>query len=364
MSYTFSVEATQPPRYEDALAATACNLETGNDDDDDFRGPWQEGHIVPVWQHGVTTRAIELAWEEGIFSARILAIACAEDYNIALDIICAVAEKEQTEVEPEDGEPFAPRNREAHFGANWIDSRVDSMVSAVLAQARQTRSKMSVLPGPPRDFHIGPRVLAAIDTRSSGTERDALFEKMRAVLYPDDERYYTASIMAVTLDDDSEITLSAFGPGLGYLLPDVHLIALVAEPEVFLPREALLELLSERQFAWLDDDWLRVEPVDDADWDAFVERARPLGQELGGDAGDDDLGETDADWNDNDEDTDDSHDEDTGDEGTEDGARSGPTPKRQPPDSLTSDSEQSGSPIVLYIAIALFITLIAYFAAC
>ena len=283
MSYSFYVHLDAPPTYEDALAG-AADLETSEGPADELAGPWKDGHLLAVWQHGVSTRPIELAWERGAFSARILACSCAEDYAIALDVVCAVADQAGVEIESEEGVTFAPKDREEHYGRAWIEPHVRSMVTMIAAGvgSPEERDQVATMPGPTRDFHIGPRVrseLAAIDDHDALA--DALFAKMRAVFYPDEERYYGATIMGLRLDDGAEITVTALGPGVGYVLPPVEYLAIIDEPPFEIPFAALPELLGEDAITWIDDETPRFEAIDGAAWDDFVARARERAVDLG-----------------------------------------------------------------------------------
>ncbi|MCA9609637.1 MAG: hypothetical protein KC619_28760 [Myxococcales bacterium] len=272
MSYSFYVEAGAPPEYRDVLEALP-EVETSSGPAEELEGPWEPGHVLAVWTRGWSTRPVELAWSDGTFSARILACACAEDYDLALDAVCHVADMIGAEVESEEGVRFAPDARTEHYGADWILPHVSSMVTTVIAHARETDGWVT-MPGTTRDFHIGPRLAEEIGKGSAHAQEEALFARMRALFYPDEERLYAANVLSVTLDDGSHFTTTALAPGVGYVFPPVDYLTILATDPFEIPFAALPEIVGEDEVVWMDEACPSIAAIDDDEWDAFEAKAR------------------------------------------------------------------------------------------
>ncbi len=266
VSYSFYVELGETPRYEDVFGASSVELETGDGYADELVGRWEAGHVLPVWRPGISTRPIELAFEGGRFSMRLLACSCPEDYRLGLDLVCAVAERAGVEVESEEGVRFAPEERDAHYGDDWIQQHVDSMVSAVLAQVRGFEGQMT-LPGTTCDFHIGPRFAATLD------DGDALFAAMRARFYPNEEEVYVANALCITLDDGSSFTTTALAPGAAYVFPQVDYLTVFGQEPFAIPFDALEEILGADAITWVDEVTSRIDAIEGDAWEAFEKEA-------------------------------------------------------------------------------------------
>lgn len=272
MSYSFYVDAGRAPRYEDVLGALP-DLDTPAGDVEELEGPWEPGHVLAVWRPGVSTRPVELAFEGSTFSARVLACSCAEDYELALDAVCHVARTVGAEVESEEGVRFAPSDRGAHYGRAWIDPHVASMVTTVLAQAADADGYLT-MPGPTRDFHVGPRVAGEIGDGSPEAQRDALFAKMRALFYPDPEEVYAANVLSVTTDDGTRFTTTALAPGVSYLFPPVDYLTILGRDPFEIRFASLPEVVGEDRVTWMDEVCPAIEAVGEDDWPAMEARAR------------------------------------------------------------------------------------------
>lgn len=287
MSYSFYVECPRAPTYESVLRSFAFELDTDEGFADELEGPWEEGHILAVWQHGVSTRPIELAWQERKFSARILACSCGEDYDLALDAVCFVAEDMGAEVESEEGVRFTPATVDEHYGPEWIDEHVDSMVSYIVRHDEYQGTEHSTMPGTTADFHVGRRVTAEL--RAAEDPAALLFDKMRARFYPDEERYYRANVLAVTKDDGTELTATALMPGVGYVFPPVQYFTVLADPPFEMPFEALEMALGADAITWMDEVSPRIEAIGPDAWPAFEAEARKHATDMlgigGGDGG-------------------------------------------------------------------------------
>ncbi len=105
---------------------------------------------------------------------------------------------------------------------------------------------------------------------------ERLFTKIRQVRYFDDEEYFQATKMQLERKDgEPAVTVAIWGEGVSYLLPNVKLLAIVSDPPIFVPAEAVWELAGANCRA-LDDANVLVESIEGDEWLALIERARLL----------------------------------------------------------------------------------------
>ncbi len=273
MSHSFYVELGSAPAYEEVLAALG-EIETAAGDPADLDGPWEAGHVLQVWRPGVSTRAVELAFEEGRFSARVLACSCREDYALALDAVCRVAAAAGAEIESEEGLRFAPAARDEAHGPEWIERHVGSMVDAVLVQARDLEGDWLSMRGPTREFHLGPRLAGEILSAPREAQRGLLFDKMRALFYPDEEELYAANALSVSAPGGKPFTTTALAPGVPYVFPPVDYLTILGSEPFEIPFDALIEVLGPDAITWMDEACPRIAAIEPEDFPAFEERAR------------------------------------------------------------------------------------------
>ena len=268
----YSFYAQTPPPSLAVLRSWPGGLLCEEVGEDGFAGPMQDGQILHVYQPGVTTRSVELAYERGAFQARVMTLACHADYKIALHLTCAVARAAGTPVESEEGVQFAPEDVDDHYGDAWIDDHVQRLVGSTVAIVRDHGEV--VMSGAHCSVHLdGPtldRVLRGATTPAHQAE--ALFTLFRDVSHPD-EAWFKASVMSVSLKDGAAVTLVVLGPGVQVQLPRAQLLALVTDENLLVPWSLLGELVGDR-LSWVDAATARVLPIPDAEWPALLARAR------------------------------------------------------------------------------------------
>ncbi|HBP19255.1 MAG TPA: hypothetical protein DEA08_15885, partial [Planctomycetes bacterium] len=272
MSFSFYVTAYAPP--------AARLLIEQVDDHGDLRvaeeiqdGPWEEGFAYHLHREGVSTRGVELCWENDQLQVRLLTLASPEDWELAFRVLEEAAAED--EVRGENGES-APASQVRETFASLCELSNEGG-TAFLVDRIQSEEAVLTLPGPVRAFCIGPRLLGELE---GAGERDELTQrilgKIREVQYTREARdYYCASVLQASVDDELAFTLTAFGPGVRYLLPEVQFVALVTEEdeELFLDHDSFLGLLS-GWARYLDERQVFVEPLSGPNWERFLAAAR------------------------------------------------------------------------------------------
>lgn len=244
-------------------------------------GRFQDGEVLHVYRHGVTTRSVEIAYEHGAFSARVLTLACAEDYRIALHLVCEAARRVGGQVESEEGVRFAPDEVDAHYGPAWIAQHIAQLVDMTALMARE-HGEISML-GAGAQIHLDPatldRVFAGIEEPLARAE--ALFALFREVNYPP-QPYYPANPLRLSLQDGSAQTLVSCAPTVAYQFPRADVAAVQAgEGMMLIPWESFCEIA---RVVPVDAATVRMEAVTEAQWPALLERLRPHRLDQGGEA--------------------------------------------------------------------------------
>ena len=272
MSYSFYVRAPRP-RWSIVDALSLPDLRCVEDAPTDRDAQWPAGYFH-FYREGISTRSVEVAWEDGTFSARVMTCSAGEEYELALSLACVIARAAGSQVEPEEGGSFSPDDALRVFGAEWVEQMVASGFRALSAIAE--REGEVQLSGPRRPFVMGPRTLRELRAGASET----LFglrtlAAMRRLQYIDtEEDYFAASVMAVRdKASGNEFTLAAWAPGVRYLFPPVEYLALVAADQILVPH-ARLDALAGPRLRWLDEKHALVEEIPDEQWDALVATAR------------------------------------------------------------------------------------------
>jgi hypothetical protein len=272
MSYSFYVRAPRP-RWSDVTEGLGF-ADLRCVEDAPLRTPaWPDG-FFHFYREGISTRSVEVCWENGSFQTRVMTCSTAEEYELALAMVCRVASIARANIRSEEGVEFAPEDAGRVFGPDWVEQMVGSGFRALAAIAE--REGEVHLSGPRRPFVMGPRLLSELRAGASET----LFglrtlAAMRRLQYVDtEEDYFAASTMAVR-DKSSgrEFTLAAWAPGVRYLFGPVEYLALVTADQLLVPYERLAELAGPR-LRWLDEQHALVEEIPDEEWDALVARAR------------------------------------------------------------------------------------------
>lgn len=291
MSHTFSVAAPVPPDYSelmDGLPFEDVVPDPGQEEPDG--GPWPEG-IRHYYRDGISTRGVEVSWEDGVFAVRINTLAAPEDYDLALHFIECAAELLGVPIDPEGGDTIPADQLRAIYDADWVQQTNRAGLATVGALVSNNEYGSLRLGGVIREVHVGPRVWGELTAAGPPEEMlDRVVEFMRYVQYVNaDEDYYAATVMTLQQQKKSDgearqITVTAFGPDVRYLFPSVEYLVLVGqeedEPVMFVPYERLPELLADYEWEWLDEKQTLVEPVPEEDWNALRERAEAFSVEM------------------------------------------------------------------------------------
>lgn len=285
MSHTFSVAAKKPPDYKKLMKALPFDDVVPDADQEEPKGgPWPAG-IRHYHRDGISTRGVEVSWEDGVFAVRVNTLAAPEDYDLAMHFIEQAAKLLKAPIDPEGGNRLPADQLRTVYDAKWVRETNEFGLGTVGAMITGGEHQSIQLGGVIRPVHLGPRVwgeLAKAGPKNKMLDRLVAF--MRRVQYVNaDEDYYAANAMVIQRKKkgkDKEAAVAVFGPGVRYLFPSVEYLVLTGEAEgdplTFVPYDKLPELLKGREWEWLDEEQTLVEPIPEEDWPAFRKRAKPL----------------------------------------------------------------------------------------
>lgn len=268
MSYSFYVRDLPILSFEEVFVDYPEHLRCKETDLTELSGIWPEGAYYHVYLEGVSTREIELFYEQKSFSARVMSGSCREDYLLAIELCEHLASQHQTQLISEEGEAGRP-------SPDWINNQVESLAQHLLVMAKRPDIEGALhLSGPEREFLLGPKTLLLIE-HMTGSPGERLTDMMRRVQWAaQQEGYYAANTMALKKDSGEQMTFAVWAPGVRYLFPEVEQLSLDTDPVLFFPYARITELGV--KLKWLDDGHCLVEAVTASEWPALLERAQTL----------------------------------------------------------------------------------------
>lgn len=207
-----------------------------------------------------STRGFALSVEGGRFTITVPTLACAEDRDLAWLLAAEVARGTGDDLEV-DGVRVSLRNLAAHAGSSAVAFANDCAEIAGRAQRA-----VITLPGPNRDFHVGPRLVQRL-----GSDPAAWAAAMRRVQFgpiDDAPRDHRAS-------ERGQLSVVAVEPNTPAVLSWSDLVAFGPDEDALVvPFTRFVQLAADRAVA-LDERNVLLSALTPAEWEALVERAQP-----------------------------------------------------------------------------------------
>lgn len=283
MSFSFYMKTPSAPDFFETVDAASSDLDCEEFDYDFYPhdgGPFPQETFFHFYIHGVSTRSLEMGYDDrGYFQVRIMTCSCAEEYEAAFEIVKQVAKKYAVKIEPEDRDPISLSEFDTQFDDAWVAEMVTSGATFLPAMIKdEAMASPLTLPGPVRDFHIGPRLLKELEADPRDFT-EALFDCIRRTRYVDPEEYwYHANQMAISApDSEHQSTIAAWGPGVDYIFPKVDYFAFIDEDTFLVPWEIVLEKV---EVEYLDECQFKAKAIPDAAWEDFLNGVRPHAVDL------------------------------------------------------------------------------------
>jgi hypothetical protein len=221
---------------------------------------WPSGSFR-VHLPNVSTRGLGLTVEAGRFTITIPTLACAEDRDLAFLLAAEVAQAVEDAWEL-DGVSVPNSHLIPLPGASAV-----AFTNDCAEVEQRARNAVITLPGPNRDFHVGPRLVDDL-----GTDPAAWASAMRRVQYgiveeaPRERRG----------SDHGNVSVVAVQPGTTAVLSWSDLVALGPDEDALVvPFARFVELTAGRSVP-LDERSVVIGALSHAEWDSLLERARPF----------------------------------------------------------------------------------------
>lgn len=218
-----------------------------------------------LFQDGISTRGLEVSYEEGALHLRILAASCPEEYELALAVAENAARREGTRVLTEDGDELGADDlRRVHDGA-WVKDQVEGSISATVAIMQKDREvRLVQMSGPHRPVMIGRRLFEELNLFMPEGRTERVFDVMRRVQYVDETRYAPAHVFEI--GQVEPILVTAVLPEKGTVLSKVDEVVLKDCDCVLRIKRAEFLAVDGVSWHWLDEEHVQVEPIMSADW--------------------------------------------------------------------------------------------------
>jgi hypothetical protein len=273
VSFTFRIDCPRPT--VDALQKVMEHLSLRCLEELPPTGPWPLGHFH-FYRDKVSTRTTEVSWDGRTFCVRIFTLACPDDYHIAVELAASTAGALTARVEPEDiGDigPLPPNDLRQMYDTIWAESMCTAMARIMCNMAVDENKEITV-PGPVREFYLGPKTAAACIAAGPSTSLyERVTERIRSLQYPSDD-LFEANLMSVPGQEDQSIEMAIWGPEVRYFFPKVEYLVLLNEHPLYLPYAKAILLGGERVHL-VDEHQFIMDAIPDTEWDDFVNRARP-----------------------------------------------------------------------------------------
>jgi hypothetical protein len=210
------------------------------------------------------TRGTTLVFTNNMYQVYLNALACKDDYYLALDILQSIAEQTGSEIETEAGEKFttAALLREK-YNNDWVDGHIRMAVESTEAIIKD-KGKVTAF-GCIRNFVIGPNTLELI--RSMGDDlSESMMEAFRRSQFIDPEKYIDANVYIVDEGKAEEWTYSVIPVDTGVILPETDFVFLFfSENEHYrIPRKDFFSLESGK-VQMIDEEQVQIEPMSEPD---------------------------------------------------------------------------------------------------
>jgi hypothetical protein len=264
MSYSLSLRDPPVRRTAEVLTGRLESARCAENPDGLPDVPWPTG-ILHFYLEGISTRGIEVIFEDGELRVRLVALACPEDWALAYDFLSAFSGDPEAIVHGEDGVSGPCGRLSAHFAEVMIHE-IASAVSAALALG--AGSEILQVPGPVRAVTIGPRFLGSLPT-DPAERASAIFDSIRAVQYPERNGYEVQS--SIPLSAPGVPTLAVWSPARAQAFEPVDAVGLSSPSgNLYIPVAQLPELVGDK-FRWLDERRFAIDSVTDP---GLFERAK------------------------------------------------------------------------------------------
>ena len=284
MSYDFRIKCATPPSKGEV--ATAAGPEAVRSDEEQSPGSNWTASPLRLWIPGQSTRWTEVSYAEGEFAVTIRHGATVEDRVLASRIAGWLATRCERNIVYAECAPVPLAELPERYGPEWAEmseeSDLKSLIALVTGRLENIKGELVNLvqkgpiavPGPLGAFHLGPRLIEALQGRAGDTE---LWLKLKrcmldfhdpavphATLFNTEGRPgEKASTFVIWYPDKTEVVSKA-----DYVLLDV-------EPPAIMPWDEFLKLAAGRS-KLIDEDQPLVGACGADDWPTIISKARSM----------------------------------------------------------------------------------------
>ncbi len=276
MSYSFRIHVPCPVMMA-ALRAQIGDprwrVVDHHDDEDDEPDDIElvDGARWLIYLAGASSRGVAVRRDGASVEVRLNLCASVADHELAVDLATALARHADQWIAWEaTAEPIAPTALQARR-AGWVAEQV-AWAPAVAASMVDAEGATYRMPGPRRDFSLGPRFLAGLRASGAALE-DALLAAM--VTLQNLDAYYPAMALALT-GGATTTSHAVWGPRSAYLFHRVDTLVLRDDDNRLVIPWACGPEVAGDGWCWRDEVHATVERTDADGWRARLARARAV----------------------------------------------------------------------------------------
>jgi hypothetical protein len=283
MSYDFLITCDVPPPKEEVAAAAGPEAVRSDDGKSPARD-WKEGPLL-LWIPGRSTRHTAVSFARGKFTVEIFRGATAEDHELASRMAGWLAVRCGRDViEADFVGPVPVAEFPAKFARDWAvtseKSGFEDLIrfvtdGAFLQAIGQAPDTPVAVPGPMGQFHLGPRLIKALQGVAGETE---LWLKLKRCMLD----FHDPAVPHATVFNfegrpgKKPPAYVIWYPDKTEVVSKADYVFLDFKPPVSISWNGFLELAAGRLLRLVDEDQPLVRDCDPGDLPALISRARSL----------------------------------------------------------------------------------------
>lgn len=264
MTFRFYLRTQMPPSMHSVVHAVGmpgmvCVQGTPSN------GLWDRDVFYTFYLPTLSTRGVQVHFDDGLFEVCIASCSSPEDYDLAFKFIEAIARLSGSAVEVDGGAAFQGRELRGKYNDDWMQDQIRQTCDYIFKLLVE-HGRVEVM-GPVRPFILGHRFAKELDSAGPSDARpQRVLQAIRAVQYIDRDKYNMPTVMQVEKDGHA-INITVWSSPDACLLPSVSYVSLAPDRQRnrYLVPDSVPKLVGSK-FRWLDEEQGLIEALSEAEW--------------------------------------------------------------------------------------------------
>ncbi|MCJ8272695.1 MAG: hypothetical protein MJK04_25280, partial [Psychrosphaera sp.] len=278
MSYSFHLNNARKLKFSDIAAQAGLGdlkFVDGYPKPEDDR--WPHGFTY-VYRNKVTARTLEVEYDGDHFQVCVFTASSAEDYDMAIKLVGAVAKICKARITPEDQETMNLADFEQQFDVDWVKSHSNHALNAVFDMFGNSLEKKHQVSGVTGLMTIGPKIYQQV-TEDPDALADAFFYRLKKLNYLRSEGIHQSLlVVADGQTHNTRVRQTSYAQGTETLLYDLNSVVGLTVNDTSMLKvglSALVKLLP-GQAVWLSEELLLAPALNDEQWQALLQQAESV----------------------------------------------------------------------------------------